>query len=217
MKRMAGSSTAADNKPAVALGRDMLKRPSQRNMTVASAGGDGPMGASVSMSAFSSLMTSSSSSSRRPPRSERFKKPTLNGSFTAFLQNNPKEEVERLTNHIMAAVAKQNQRSDTKNNNKDNETFSPIQQRRRPANRRRSNSITNADLPMNWDGYYKPASSRRNSSKEGGELVQSMKLNAAKLLAELGDIADDSDEDDLQLDFPDTCGEVSYEPVKWDR
>lgn len=70
---------------------------------------------------------------------------------------------------------------------------------------------------MNWDGYYKPASSRRNSSKEGGELIQSMKLNAAKLLAELGDIADDSDEDDLQLDFPDTCGEISYEPVQWDR
>mmetsp|Transcript_498 Transcript_498/g.974 ORF Transcript_498/g.974 Transcript_498/m.974 type:complete len:254 (+) Transcript_498:184-945(+) len=252
MKRMDGSSTAAENKSAaVALGRDMLKRPSQLHTTSASSagGGEGSMGTSVSMSAFSYSKASSSSSSpatsssRRPPRNKELKKPTLTDSFASLLQNNPKEEVEKLTNCIMEAVAKcsDNKSSNYKTNN---ETFAPMptqtqqqpqgqrfagQRRRRTTNRRRSNSINNADINMNWMGFYKPVSSRRNSSREGGELVASMKLNAAKLLAELGNISDDSeDEDDdlLQLDVLETCGDVmeklqmdgggiSYEPVKF--
>ena len=47
------------------------------------------------------------------------------------------------------------------------------------------------------DEYYAPKSSSRRNSRAGSELSISMKLNAQRVLAELGEISDDDDDDDL--------------------
>lgn len=72
---------------------------------------------------------------------------------------------------------------------------------RRPSTRNQRDSRAGVAASMTaripeWDGYYKPISSSRRNSRAGSELAMSMKLSAQKALAELGEVSDDSDDDD---------------------
>ncbi|KAL7532372.1 hypothetical protein ACHAWF_004110 [Thalassiosira exigua] len=215
MKRM--NDRASTNKSAIALGRDMLKRPTQRHNidTTIDEEGDERMSTSVSTSALSSHI-SNGNGTRRPSRNRSKNNMTLKDSFTMFLQNSPQDEIEAMTKQILDSVNKKKMRP----NNGANATFSPVHVRGRrkgsKAGRRRSASINNADLPMVWLGSYKPvSSSRRNSGVAGTELAASMKLNAQKLLAELGDLVSDDDDDDLGLGVLDEEMETMKEVVKF--
>ena len=46
------------------------------------------------------------------------------------------------------------------------------------------------------EAYYTPISTSRRNSRAGSEIAMSMKLNAAAVIAELGDISSDDDDDD---------------------
>eukprot|EP00584_Thalassiosira_punctigera_P012864 CAMPEP_0172550880 /NCGR_PEP_ID=MMETSP1067-20121228/33392_1 /TAXON_ID=265564 ORGANISM="Thalassiosira punctigera, Strain Tpunct2005C2" /NCGR_SAMPLE_ID=MMETSP1067 /ASSEMBLY_ACC=CAM_ASM_000444 /LENGTH=247 /DNA_ID=CAMNT_0013338559 /DNA_START=20 /DNA_END=759 /DNA_ORIENTATION=+ len=76
--------------------------------------------------------------------------------------------------------------------------------RRRPSARRVDKGhLGNSMAPAipDWKGYYLPKSSSRRNSRAGSELSISMKINAQKALAELGEITDDDEDDDwLALD-----------------
>ena len=66
--------------------------------------------------------------------------------------------------------------------------------------KRRSNSISNADLPADWKGAYKPrTAARRNSGADGLRRSAQMKLEAQRVLEGLQEGLDDSDSDDDML------------------
>lgn len=78
--------------------------------------------------------------------------------------------------------------------------------KRLPSNSRRASNMGKgvasscAAIIPKWDGNYKPKSSSRRHSREGSALSMSMKLSAQNMLADLGEVSDDDeDEDWLQL------------------
>ena len=130
---------------------------------------------------------------------------TLASSFKQFVGNASATEIQMFSTQLTAALnavslnddqtsfsdasssplnnsnnGSDNNAADDNINNKDNN--GQQQQQQRP--RSESNS----------SDFYQPQPTSRRNSKAGEELVKNMKLTAAELLAELGDISDDDDD-----------------------
>ena len=129
-------------------------------------------------------------------RSGRNRKSTpLSASLKEYVDKAPPDEVLDLKSQLETAigsVANGNSSSGSTNataSDAKEDSSSPSAQRLRDdevANRRPSNE------------FYNPTSSSRRNSRAGEELRLSMKLDAQKVLAELGEISDD-DSDDVEL------------------
>eukprot|EP00584_Thalassiosira_punctigera_P004721 CAMPEP_0172544784 /NCGR_PEP_ID=MMETSP1067-20121228/14861_1 /TAXON_ID=265564 ORGANISM="Thalassiosira punctigera, Strain Tpunct2005C2" /NCGR_SAMPLE_ID=MMETSP1067 /ASSEMBLY_ACC=CAM_ASM_000444 /LENGTH=226 /DNA_ID=CAMNT_0013331405 /DNA_START=87 /DNA_END=767 /DNA_ORIENTATION=- len=225
MKRMGRPAPA--NESAVALGRDMLKRPSQKFTKNAfdfkNANSGKGVTSSASMSAFGGSL---STAATRPGRSRgKLATMTLKESFALSLKDSPDEVARRMTDQIASALGR-----NADSGRGANETFSPkaagpmvctpIDRSGRKKKGPRSHSLNNADIPA-WKGYRPKSSSRRNSPSSL-EMAASMKLNAQLLLEGLGNIADedgeDDDEDDdlLNLGLLDVLGEEGFEQANFD-
>lgn len=139
--------------------------------------------------------------SRRKSRNCGRDKMPFNQSFTRSVESNEMsaKDLENLSSQMLSTLATLNG-DDSTGGPAQNDSFSAVNSapgcRRPPLNRRRSQSINNADLPMNWKGAYKPkTAARRNSGADGLRKSAQMKSDAQKVLGDLQEELDDSDDD----------------------
>mmetsp|Transcript_42254 Transcript_42254/g.76241 ORF Transcript_42254/g.76241 Transcript_42254/m.76241 type:complete len:193 (-) Transcript_42254:87-665(-) len=155
--------------------------------------------------------TEESNSTPRPARrSGRNRKTTrLADSFKEYVENTPADEVNDLSTQLQNALGSIANSSGNaidvtascmaRMENKQ-EASAPLSGKNlpSPSNKvpaRRSQSMIPVHRPSG-DEYYAPKSSSRRNLRAGSELSISMKLNAQRVLAELGEISDDDDDDD---------------------
>jgi len=75
-----------------------------------------------------------------------------------------------------------------------------------------NSNLRESQILISEGEFYAPQPTSRRNSKAGEQLVASMKQTAAELLAELGDLSDD-DDDEINVRGLDTLREESVLPM----
>mmetsp|Transcript_8405 Transcript_8405/g.12655 ORF Transcript_8405/g.12655 Transcript_8405/m.12655 type:complete len:158 (+) Transcript_8405:183-656(+) len=142
---------------------------------------------------------------RRPARRNRGNNAgsTLASSFKQFVGNASSTEIQEFSTQLTAALNSVSLNEDP--------TAAAENQNNSSAPKENNNSnLRESQILISEGEFYAPQPTSRRNSKAGEQLVASMKQTAAELLAELGDLSDD-DDDEINVRGLDTLRE---EPVR---
>ena len=137
---------------------------------------------------------------RRKPRNRSRALLSLNQSFTQSVESSgmSAQDLHNLSSQMLSALGTLKGDAADKEGVAQNGSFDTVNSATH--SRKRSNSISNADLPADWKGAYKPrTAARRNSGADGLRRSAQMKLEAQRVLEGLQEGLDDSDSDDDML------------------
>mmetsp|Transcript_4411 Transcript_4411/g.6425 ORF Transcript_4411/g.6425 Transcript_4411/m.6425 type:complete len:159 (+) Transcript_4411:155-631(+) len=141
---------------------------------------------------------------RRPARRNRGNNTgaTLASSFKQFVGNASSTEIQEFSTQLTAALnsVSLNEEPTAAAENQNNVSSAPKENN--------NSNLRESQILISEGEFYAPQPTSRRSSKAGEQLVASMKQTAAELLAELGDLSDD-DDDEINVRGLDTLREES--------
>ncbi|KAL7496126.1 hypothetical protein ACHAWT_005552 [Skeletonema menzelii] len=139
---------------------------------------------------------------RRPARRNRSNSVTLASSFKQFVGNASSAEIQEFSSQLNAALSEVSLNDEQTSAGEESTAVQSSDQKEN------KNHIASQRRPSESEFYTPQPTSRRNS-KAGEQLVASMKQTAADLLAELGDISDDDDDEKINFGTLGTLREES--------